>query len=267
MDLDTVVDELYALPPEEFTAARDAAASAASDRDVRARIKALRRPTAAAHAVNALVRDRPGDVAALLDLGEQLRAAMGGEPTAVRRLTGQRRELIASLVGADRPAAVQQNVTATLEAATADPDLAAAVRSGRLVKPLRYAGFGALPDLDDAVAGSAPAGRGSSRSAAGTGRARPSRGAGSRAGRSTAPAEPAGPTAAELTAARAHVLELVGRADDAQRRFERADRSAAEARELLARAEAERDAALEVARGAHEAAEAARQELGRLERG
>ena len=42
MSLQDVADELYALPPEDFTAARDAAAKAA-DKDLRKEVKALRR--------------------------------------------------------------------------------------------------------------------------------------------------------------------------------------------------------------------------------
>src|SRR5437764_8972269 len=61
MDLDSVADALYALAPEEFTAARDEAANKA-DPTLKKAIKALRKPTVAAHAVNRLVRDQPDDV-------------------------------------------------------------------------------------------------------------------------------------------------------------------------------------------------------------
>src|SRR6185312_4710753 len=138
MDLDSVAEDLYGLPPDEFTAARDDAVKQATDPALRKAIKALRKPTVSAHAVNQLVRERPGDIDELLDLGDQLRAAMTGDKGDVRRLTEQRRDLVGSLVAAELPAAVRDDVTATLEAATADPDLGAAVRSGRLVKPLRY---------------------------------------------------------------------------------------------------------------------------------
>ncbi len=239
MDPDQVAERLYALAPEEFTAARDAAAAAAPDAAARKAVKALRRPTAAAYAVNRLVRERGGDLDALVDLGERLRAAMGGDPAAVRRLTEQRRTLVTALVDPDLPAGVQQEVVATLEAATADPELGAAVRSGRLVKPLRYAGFGALPDLAAAVATLTIPGR-------------------SR--------EPSPPAQAELAAARQRVLDLAGVADDAQRRYEQAAAAVAAARSQLERAEAECDQARQAAGAAHDAAERARQELGRLER-
>src|SRR4051794_41158702 len=156
MDLDSVAEDLYGLPRDEFTAARDDAANQASDPTLKKAIKSLRKPTVSAHAVNELVREHPDEIDDLLDLGDELRSVMTGNKGDVRRLTEQRRDLISSLVSADLPAAVRDDVTATLEAATADPGLGAAVRSGRLVKPLRYAGFGAMPDLDDVVATPVP---------------------------------------------------------------------------------------------------------------
>ena len=256
MDLDTVADNLYALPPEEFTAARDDVATRADDAGLKKAIKALRKPTASAHAVNVLARTQPGEVEELLDVGAALRAAMArGAAGDVRALTEQRRELISRLVDAHLAANVQAEVTATLEAATADPDLGAAVRAGRLVKPLRYAGFGALPDLTDVVA--TP-----------TAKAPPPRKAQSTAKTASAPspkkaAEPPGP---DLAALRARVLELSGAADDAQRRYDEAGRRAVEARSLLERAEEERAQAHKAARAAHAEAEKARRDLGRAER-
>ncbi|MCW2667516.1 MAG: hypothetical protein JWN57_2478, partial [Frankiales bacterium] len=64
-------EDLYALPPEEFTAARDAAARQAradGDRAGAAALKALRKPTAPAHLVNLLVRAEPDLVDQLLEL-------------------------------------------------------------------------------------------------------------------------------------------------------------------------------------------------------
>ena len=269
VDLDEIADSLYGLAPEEFTKARDDAARDATDADLKKAVKALRRPTAAAHAVNRLTRDRTDDIDALVALGDDMRAAMGGDPQEVRRLTEQRRALIADLVDGDLPTAVQQDVTATLEAATADPELGAALRSGRLVKPLRYAGFGAMPDLDDAVATPLPAKSGVRRATRKQAVAPPAK--------KSTPKQPTPPpakqtatkaeeAAPDLTAARERCLELSGLADDAQRRYELAVRAATEARSLLDRAEKERAEAHKAARAAHKDAEQARRELGRLER-
>jgi hypothetical protein len=248
VDVDEIAERLYALLPEEFTEARDEAAKEADSPDLRKAVKALRKPTAAAHEVNRIVRVRPGDVDALLDLGEHMRAAMGRDAAEVRRLTEERRELVSGLIDRDLTASVQEDVSATLDAATADPDLGAAVRSGRLVKPLRYVGFGALPDLTDAVATRSmkPA---ATKSPANKPQLR----------------EPEAPTP-DLTAARDRVLGLSGIADDAQRRYEAAVINVTEARRVLDSAEAERAEAHKAARAAHAEAEKARRELGRLER-
>jgi hypothetical protein len=62
VDLESTLDELYALRPQEFTAARDARAAEArraGDRELADRIRALRRPTLSAWAGNLLVRGSP----------------------------------------------------------------------------------------------------------------------------------------------------------------------------------------------------------------
>lgn len=272
MDIDEIADQLYGLAPEEFTAARDQAAREAASAADKKAVKALRKPTAAAHEINRLTRARPDDVDSLLGLGAELRAAMGGDPTEVRRLTEQRRDLIGSLVARDLPAQVQQDVTATLEAATADPDLGAAVRSGRLVKPLRYAGFGAVPDLGDALAtplrvvrAGPSASPPSPPPSPGRAPAKPPAGKAAKAP-APLPPKPVPESAPDLTAARNRVLELAGIADDAQRRYDQAAKSATEARAALERAETERAGAHKAAREAHKDAERARRDLGRLER-
>lgn len=243
--VDEIADELYGLDPADFTGARDAAARDAIDKATSKAIKALRKPTAAAHAVNDLTRRRTADIDELLAIGAELRTAMAGGGGDVRGLTERRRALVSDLASGV-VASVQAEVVATLEAATADPELAAAVRSGRLVRPLRYAGFGALPDVATALA---------------TPVRHPANPA--------TPARPAPATAAEpsaLDATRRLVLELAGTADDAQRRYEAAVRVAVEARAQLDAAEAERAEAHRAARAAHAEAEKARRELGRLER-
>lgn len=145
--------DLYALPPERFTAARDAAAK--DDKS----LKALRRPTVSAWVVNTLVRREPLLLEDLLALGASLAEAQAqGQGAALRRLTEQRRELVAAvteravaLVGRDLSPAARAEVSATLEAALADRASAEAVRSGQLVRPLAYAGWGPV-DLVGAVA-------------------------------------------------------------------------------------------------------------------
>jgi hypothetical protein len=156
-DLAGAAQELYALSPGDFTAARDervAQARTSGNRDLARAIGALRRPTVSAWLVNQLVREAGDQVTELLALGESLRQAhqdLAGEQ--VRELSAQRRRLVTALV-ADakrlaerdgRPAGLQveREVEATLQAALADAGAAAAVRAGCLASPLSYAGLGA----------------------------------------------------------------------------------------------------------------------------
>src|SRR5919201_4945156 len=72
-DVEEALDRLYGLPAEEFTAARDALAKelrAAKRRDEANEIKARRRPTVPAAAINQLVRREP-------ELVEELISAAG----------------------------------------------------------------------------------------------------------------------------------------------------------------------------------------------
>lgn len=154
-------EELYGLRPEEFTAARTAAATAArdsGDRVLAKAIQALRRPVVAAWSVNLLVRERRELVDQVVELGESLRQAQAmlrGE--ALRELTRQRRQLVAavtqevrSLAAAEgqklSDAAVRQ-VEETLQAAMADPAAADAVRSGLLAQPLASTGLESLAEV------------------------------------------------------------------------------------------------------------------------
>ncbi|SEH00614.1 hypothetical protein SAMN05444920_11745 [Nonomuraea solani] len=154
MDLDEVADRLYALPPSEFTAAREAEARAAKDAgDVRLSrdIAKLRRPTVSAWAVNRLARDHPDALADLLDVGERLRTAWAEQDAdALAELTQRRADATGKVARLARQAgglssAAATEVDQTLDAAVVDADAAAEVRLGRLVKPLRYSGFAPTP--------------------------------------------------------------------------------------------------------------------------
>jgi hypothetical protein len=149
VDLDVAADALYALPRDEFTAARDtrvAEARSSGDRALVTQLRRLRRPTVAAWLVNQLARRRPENLAALAALGESLRDAHqrldGAE---LRRLSERRREVVTALgrdvraLGEEAGESVSDSVTRELEgmfaAALADPDVARALASGRLSSP------------------------------------------------------------------------------------------------------------------------------------
>jgi hypothetical protein len=147
-------DQLYAADPAEFTDRRaDLVAQARADGDKAAAraIGALRRPTRAAWVVNQLARADPDAIDRLSGLGDELRAAEqaldGGQ---LRDLSQTRRELLAALTRqalddagvADPPDALVQEVTGTLGAAVADPQVAAQVGRAQLAKAVQPGGFG-----------------------------------------------------------------------------------------------------------------------------
>ncbi|HEX2571132.1 MAG TPA: hypothetical protein VH877_16365 [Polyangia bacterium] len=83
-------DDLYALPLDEFTSARDALAKklrAEGRRGDATRVKALRKPTVVTWALDQVARQRPELIAALLDAGARLveaqRAVLAGSDAAV----------------------------------------------------------------------------------------------------------------------------------------------------------------------------------------
>lgn len=162
--------ELHARPPGEFTAARDALAKAlaAEGHPAAPGVKRLRRPTAALWLVNALAREEPDAVAALLEAGDRLRKAqvkaLRGDATELRDATASLHEQLRTLtaaaprlgqsgLGREPGAAVLGEVEGGLRAAAiADADVRAALRDAvleRLPSPggiELLAGLTAVPD-------------------------------------------------------------------------------------------------------------------------
>ena len=139
--------ELYAADPDGFTARRAELAEHARDAGepaVAKKITALRKPTRSAWVVNRLVRSDPEVRSRLEALAADLREAAGG--SRLRELTAARAKLVDELTRTALdglpapPAALREEVTATLDAAIADPEVAASL--GTLVRAARYAGFG-----------------------------------------------------------------------------------------------------------------------------
>jgi hypothetical protein len=156
-------EELYGLPPGEFTRARDERAKALrrdGDREAADAVKSLRKPTVAAWALNQLARRRRTDVEALLAAGEELRAAQeellaGGERSAFQEAAAKERDLVAKLSAdgttlaseaGERGGGLQEKLAATLHAAALDEETAEELRSGRLVREREaVGGFGGEP--------------------------------------------------------------------------------------------------------------------------
>ncbi len=150
-------DDLFALPLDQFTAARDARAKALKGEDaaLAAQVKALRKPALAAWVVNLLVRREAGQADQVLTVGAALREAQASlDGAELRELTRQRRQLTAAVTTRARALAaeaghrvtesVAEQVEATLTAAMLDEGAAAAVRTGLLVAPLRATGVDAV---------------------------------------------------------------------------------------------------------------------------
>jgi hypothetical protein len=149
---ETDIDQLYGVRPEDFTAQRTELAAAAKkrgDADGAKQIAAARRPTTAAWVVNALVRSDDSARVRLADISERLRAAHASMDGArIRELSAAQRKLIDELVRTgfdatgltDPSAALRDDVMGTLQAAIADPEIAA--RLGTLAKAERWSGFG-----------------------------------------------------------------------------------------------------------------------------
>lgn len=155
MEISSVADELYSLPPEEFTAARTVSekeAKAIGDKQLASAIHQLRKPSMGAWLANQLVREHPGEVQSFVDLGAALREAtamLSGDQ--LRELDRQRRQLVYALMQQARGLAnaaghkVSQDTVSrledTLHAALSDERAAAQLRTGRLTDTLQGEGF------------------------------------------------------------------------------------------------------------------------------
>ena len=149
------VAELYAADPDGFTERRQeliTSAREAGEPAAAKQIAALRKPTRSAWVVNRLVREDPEVRARLDKMSIDLRAAAGSaDGTKIRELTAARGRLVDELTRQALqvsdlpapPAALREEVTGTLDAAIADPEVAANL--GTLVRAAHYAGFGLDP--------------------------------------------------------------------------------------------------------------------------
>ena len=142
MSVEEIADRLYSLPPEEFTAARNEAERElrkAGEREQADHVKALRKPAAAAGAVNRLVRAHRVQVETFLDAAAKLRdAQFAGKGDLAAAAQAERAALdeLVELAG--------DSVRPTLEAAAVDDDVARDLLAARLVREPEPPGFGTL---------------------------------------------------------------------------------------------------------------------------
>jgi len=164
-------EDLYGLPLEEFTPARDALAKelkAAGRKEEAAEVKSLRKPSVAAWALNRVAREHPDAIEGLRAAGAELRAAqdavlsgdtpgppgMPGDASGLRdasRAMADEVERVAGLAagvlqGAGRPvsAAQEEKIVATLRTAAVDDGAGDDLARGVLVEELQSTGFSLL---------------------------------------------------------------------------------------------------------------------------
>ena len=125
-DLHSIAHELYGLPLGEFIETRDAWATTerdGGDAPLAKDVRALRKPSVTAWAVNLLARSRPELLEELVGLGDQLRQAQASSDGARMRSLDQERRRLMTEIAAEAAAVAEQH----------DQPLspAAAVRGGR----------------------------------------------------------------------------------------------------------------------------------------
>ena len=288
--VEAAAEELYGLPLDEFTAARNERvkqARADGDSGAAVAIGKLAKPNKVAWLANQLVREDADGIRALLELGESMRQATAALATEqLRQASRQQHQVINALVQQARSLAsaagqamsddTARGLGDTLHAALADEQAARQLSQGRLSSGLASSGFPGL----DAAAAAPPA-----RATAAGRRAQPAKpAAGQRAaGQRAAGQRAAGQRAAaglaaarrreQVTRARQEEREARSHAAKADRAREKsgaalalAEAAARAAAGNVGRLEAELDAALQARTGADRAQRQARKDAERADR-
>jgi hypothetical protein len=251
------LDELYWAKPDGFIALRTQLSSAAKqrgDRDTARRISITNKPTTAAWVVNRLAIGSREACQRLADLGDRLRAAHAAiDGDQIRDLSAEQRRLIDDLTRAafdaaelsDPSAAIRDDVGATLQAAIADPDVRAAL--GRLTRPARWSGFGALGDAAPLVGAGRSGGKGGTRASGQAAATQPPK---KQATRSAEKQAAARDRESRLRAAREQREKLEAALAAAEQARSEADDALSERRAELAAARSRRDEARQSLRAA-----------------
>jgi hypothetical protein len=153
------VDELYALPLEEFTAARNRLVrqlEGEGDKETAKQVRSLRKPTLTAWAVNQLARRHPDELRKLMDLRDK---PASGDASALRAASTEQRKLVASLTDHARPILEEsghtpsgetlEGISRSLLAGGSEAERAL-ILSGCLTRELAPSGFEGLPGLGTA---------------------------------------------------------------------------------------------------------------------
>jgi hypothetical protein len=249
-----VADELYGLPLDNFTAARNERAKRAradGDSGTAVAIGKLAKPSTVAWLANQLVREHADEIRPLLELGDSMRRATAAlDAGQLRELSRQQRQVVQALVRrAHRLAnaagqAVSANTARGLES------------EGRLTSGLSRSGFPGIEPSAQEVAAPSPAARGRAKAdrQAGTGEAAARRGRAEHARR-------------DETDARSDAEEAVRNQEKARDALRHADRGAREAAGNVERLQSELDAAQEARADAVRAQRRAHTDADRADRG
>lgn len=160
MSVDEEISDLYAGPLGDFTSHRDALAKrlrGEGDRDAAQEVKALRKPSVTAWALNRVCHRKSKRIEALLAAGVELRAAQeqliaSGDRDRLRKASADERQLVDTLVddaeaeleeaGHAATATSRNRLFATLHAAAADEEARSLLEQGRLVRDYEISDFG-----------------------------------------------------------------------------------------------------------------------------
>ena len=135
--------ELYVLPPSEFTAARNELARElreSGDREAAEHVGRIRKPTVAAWAINRAATGEPKLVRGLLDASDRLRdvQSRGARSAALKEASSARRRAVEHLADAakavlgDAGESHEDEITQTLLAAATDADTRERLETGTL---------------------------------------------------------------------------------------------------------------------------------------
>ena len=223
-------------------------------KDLAIRIAATKRPSPVVWLANAVAREFPEDITAVLDAGEAVRNAYAsGDVAAIRDATQRRQQAVSAALRRARTilertggsSANERRLAKTLLGASIDPPQAALLAKGRLeyeIEPPALEGvFAEAPRIEKMAAEKAARTEKHDRDAA----------------------------KAEASSRKAHEAALRTQRREAEHAAERADRAEAAAAEKRAEAERAREAAVAAeaeARQARAVAEEERKKLVRLER-
>ncbi len=156
LDLDAELDRLYAAPPSEFTSARNALVKtleAAGRKEDAARVKAAKKPNAAAWGVNQLALSAPRLLAALVASGDRLRAGGSDPKEAMKKrrdaVDEARRDVERAFKGAGLAVNpdILRRVSTTLEAIATYGSSPGGPAAGRLTEDVPAPGFDEIASL------------------------------------------------------------------------------------------------------------------------